>query len=135
MAKKRASISNLGADPKDGDRVMIRKGRCGPYAQHGQLIANMHKDQDMNEIKLDAAVALRGEKGKPLKGAAKKTTAKKAQAKTAKSKKTSDVDATSGEEAPKKKTTRATTKTSTARKTAGSATKKRKTAADSFPEA
>ncbi|GFE97320.1 MULTISPECIES: type I DNA topoisomerase [unclassified Gluconobacter] len=135
LAKKLASIRNLGAHPKDGEPVMIRKGRFGPYAQHGQLIANLPKDQDMNDITLDAAVALLAEKGKPLKGAAKKTTAKKAPAKTAKSKKTSDVDATSGEEAPKKKTTRATTKTSTARKTAGSATKKRKTAADSSSEA
>ncbi|MBS1041761.1 type I DNA topoisomerase [Gluconobacter cerinus] len=135
LAKKLASIRNLGAHPKDGEPVMIRKGRFGPYAQHGQLIANLPKDQDMNDITLDAAVALLAEKGKPLKGAAKKTTAKKAPAKTAKSKKTLDVDATSGEEAPKKKTTRATTKTSTARKTAGSATKKRKTAADSSSEA
>ncbi|MFT8364824.1 MAG: type I DNA topoisomerase [Gluconobacter cerinus] len=135
LAKKLASIRNLGAHPKDGEPVMIRKGRFGPYAQHGQLIANLPKDQDMNDITLDAAVALLAEKGKPLKGAAKKTTAKKAPAKTAKSKKTSDVDATSGEEAPKKKTTRATTKTSTTRKTAGSATKKRKTAADSSSEA
>ncbi|MBS1031916.1 type I DNA topoisomerase [Gluconobacter cerinus] len=135
LAKKLASIRNLGAHPKDGEPVIIRKGRFGPYAQHGQLIANLPKDQDMNDITLDAAVALLAEKGKPLKGAAKKTTAKKAPAKTAKSKKTLDVDATSGEEAPKKKTTRATTKTSTARKTAGSATKKRKTAADSSSEA
>ncbi|MBS1019909.1 type I DNA topoisomerase [Gluconobacter cerinus] len=135
LAKKLASIRNLGAHPKDGEPVMIRKGRFGPYAQHGQLIANLPKDQDMNDITLDAAVALLAEKGKPLKGGAKKTTAKKAPAKTAKSKKTSDVDATSGEEAPKKKTTRATTKTSTTRKTAGSATKKRKTAADSSSEA
>ncbi|MEN3177017.1 type I DNA topoisomerase [Gluconobacter sp. OJA] len=135
LAKKLASIRNLGAHPKDGEPVMIRKGRFGPYAQHGQLIANLPKDQDMNDITLDAAVALLAEKGKPLKGGAKKTTTKKAPAKTAKSKKTSDVDATSGEEAPKKKTTRATTKTSTARKTAGSATKKRKTAADSSSEA
>ncbi|MFT9094118.1 MAG: type I DNA topoisomerase [Gluconobacter cerinus] len=135
LAKKLASIRNLGAHPKDGEPVMIRKGRFGPYAQHGQLIANLPKDQDMNDVTLDAAVALLAEKGKPLKGAAKKTTAKKAPAKTAKSKKTSDVDATSSEDAPKKKTTRATTKTSTARKTAGSATKKRKTAADSSSEA
>ncbi|WP_215751065.1 MULTISPECIES: type I DNA topoisomerase [unclassified Gluconobacter] len=135
LAKKLASIRNLGAHPKDGEPVMIRKGRFGPYAQHGQLIANLPKDQDMNDITLDAAVALLAEKGKPLKGGAKKTTAKKAPAKTAKSKKTSDVDATSAEEAPKKKTTRATTKTSTARKTAGSATKKRKTAADPSSDA
>jgi len=135
LAKKLASIRNLGAHPKDGEPVMIRKGRFGPYAQHGQLIANLPKDQDMNDITLDAAVALLAEKGKPLKGGAKKTTAKKVPAKTAKSKKTSDVDATSGEEAPKKKTARATTKTSTARKTAGSATKKRKTAADPSSDA
>ncbi|MFT8951684.1 MAG: type I DNA topoisomerase [Gluconobacter sp.] len=135
LAKKLASIRNLGAHPKDGEPVMIRKGRFGPYAQHGQLIANLPKDQDMNDITLDAAVTLLAEKGKPLKGGAKKTTAKKAPAKTATSKKTSDVDATSGEEAPKKKTARATTKTSTARKTAGSATKKRKTAADPSSDA
>lgn len=112
-----------------------RKGRFGPYAQHGQLIANLPKDQGMDDISLDDAVALLAEKGKPLKGGAKKSTAKKAATKTVKSKKTASTDATSGEDAPKKTTKRATTKTSKASKSTASATKKRKTAADPSSEA
>jgi DNA topoisomerase-1 len=135
LAKKLASIRNLGAHPKDGEPVMIRKGRFGPYAQHGQLIANLPKDQGMDDISLDDAVALLAEKGKPLKGGAKKSTAKKAATKTVKSKKTASTDATSGEDAPKKTTKRATTKTSKASKSTASATKKRKTAADPSSEA
>lgn len=130
LAKKLASIRNLGAHPKDGEPVMIRKGRFGPYAQHGQLIANLPKDQSMDDVTLDEAVALLAEKGKPLKGAAKKSPAKKTAAKTTKSKKSAATDATSEDAAPKKTTKRATTKTSKATKTTTSATKKRKTAAD-----
>ncbi|MDI6653443.1 type I DNA topoisomerase [Gluconobacter japonicus] len=130
LAKKLASIRNLGAHPKDGEPVMIRKGRFGPYAQHGQLIANLPKDQGMDDVSLEDAVALLAEKGKPLKGAAKKSPAKKTAAKTTKSKKSAATDATSEDAAPKKTTKRATTKTSKATKTITSATKKRKTAAD-----
>lgn len=87
LAKKLASIRSMGAHPKDGEPVMIRKGRFGPYAQHGNMVATLPRGTDMNEVTLDEAVALLAEKGKPLKakaGAAKKkTTTKTAAKKTA----------------------------------------------------
>jgi len=78
LAKKLASIRTLGPHPKDGEPVMIRKGRFGPYVQHGQLIANLPKGQDMNEATMDEALALLAEKGKPLKPKGGKKPAAKA---------------------------------------------------------
>ncbi|MCQ9156249.1 type I DNA topoisomerase [Acidomonas methanolica] len=72
LAKKMASIRTLGAHPGDGEPVMIRKGRFGPYAQHGQIIANLPKGVSMDEVTLDEAVDLLREKGKPLKAKAGK---------------------------------------------------------------
>ncbi|MGG6428832.1 type I DNA topoisomerase [Acetobacter ghanensis] len=79
LAKKLASIRNLGNHPKDGEPVMVRKGRFGPYAQHGQVVATLPRGTDMDAVTLDEAVALLADKGKPLKAkaGAKKTTAKK----------------------------------------------------------
>ncbi|GBR68838.1 DNA topoisomerase I [Gluconobacter kanchanaburiensis NBRC 103587] len=131
LAKKLASIRNLGPHPKDGEAVMIRKGRFGPYAQHGQLIANLPKGQDMEEVTLDEAVALLAEKGKPLKGGAKKTSAKKAAPKTAKAKKA--VASSEGDEtAAKKVTKRSPAKSATKTKT--TTARKRKTASDTSSE-
>ncbi|QDH16738.1 type I DNA topoisomerase [Swingsia samuiensis] len=76
LAKKLASIRNLGAHPKDKETVMVRKGRFGPYVQHGQTIANLPKDSDMDAVTLEEAIDLLAEKGKPLKGKVKKTTSK-----------------------------------------------------------
>ncbi|MBF0877357.1 type I DNA topoisomerase [Gluconobacter cerevisiae] len=131
LAKKLASIRNLGAHPKDGEPVMIRKGRFGPYAQHGQLIANLPKGQDMEDVTLDEAVALLAEKGKPLKGGAKKTSAKKAAPKTTKAKKA--VASTEGDEAaPKTVTKRIPAKSATKTKT--TTPRKRKTVSDTSSE-
>ncbi|MBS1097909.1 type I DNA topoisomerase [Gluconobacter sphaericus] len=131
LAKKLASIRNLGPHPKDGEAVMIRKGRFGPYAQHGQLIANLPKGQDMEEVTLDEAMALLAEKGKPLKGGTKKTSTKKAAPKAAKTKKT--VAATEGDETtPKKVTKRSPTKSATKTKTI--TPRKRKTVSDTSSE-
>ncbi|MQR99030.1 type I DNA topoisomerase [Gluconobacter aidae] len=131
LAKKLASIRNLGPHPKDGEPVMIRKGRFGPYAQHGQLIANLPKGQDMEEVTLDEAVALLAEKGKPLKGGAKKTSAKKAAPKAAKAKKA--VAATEGDEtAPKTVTKRIPAKSATKAKT--TTPRKRKTVSGATSE-
>lgn len=73
LAKKLASIRNLGAHPKDGEAVMIRKGRFGPYVQHGQMIANLPKGQSMDDVTFNEALALLAEKGKPLKAKGKVT--------------------------------------------------------------
>jgi DNA topoisomerase-1 len=67
IAKKLDSVRNVGAHPKGGEPVMVKKGRFGPYAQHGQTVANLPRGVEMMEITLAEAVALLAEKGKVLK--------------------------------------------------------------------
>jgi DNA topoisomerase-1 len=67
LAKKLASVRTIGPHPKDQQPVTVRKGRFGPYAQHGQMVANLPRGVVMEEITLDEAVALIAEKGKQLK--------------------------------------------------------------------
>jgi DNA topoisomerase-1 len=66
LAKKLAGVRALGPHPKDGEAVAIKRGRFGPYAQHGKLIANLPRNAAMEDVTLDEAVALLAEKGKPL---------------------------------------------------------------------
>ena len=81
IAKKLDSVRSMGAHPKDGESVTIRKGRFGPYAQHGLRVASLPRDLAMDAITLDEAVALLAEKGKVLaKPGAKKAAPKKAKA-------------------------------------------------------
>ncbi len=71
IARKLASVRSLGPHPKDGEPVLVRKGRFGPYAQHGGVVANLPRGVALEEITLADAVALLSEKGKvlkPLKG-------------------------------------------------------------------
>ena len=67
MAKKLDSVRSLGPHPADREPVMVRKGRFGPYAQHGLRVANLPREVAMEDLSLDAAVALLAEKGKVLK--------------------------------------------------------------------
>ncbi|NVN11949.1 type I DNA topoisomerase [Nguyenibacter vanlangensis] len=87
LARKLASVRTLAPHPKDGEPVIVRKGRFGPYVQHGQVVANLPRGEAMEDVTLDAALALLAEKGKPLKprgkAAAKKAPVKKASAKKA----------------------------------------------------
>jgi DNA topoisomerase-1 len=92
LAKKLAGVRTLGAHPKDGEAVMVKKGRFGPYAQHGKVVANLPRQLSMDDITLEAGVALLAEKGKELKpkpgargkaGAKAKAGAKPARAATA----------------------------------------------------
>jgi len=81
IAKKLDSVRSMGAHPKDGESVTIRKGRFGPYAQHGLRVATLPRDVAMDAMTLDEAVALLAEKGKVLaKPGAKKAAPKKAKA-------------------------------------------------------
>jgi len=80
MAKKLDSVRSLGPHPADKEPVMVRKGRFGPYAQHGLRVANLPRDVAMDDLTLDDAVALLAEKGKVLKA----KPGRKAKAKTAK---------------------------------------------------
>ncbi len=77
LARKMASVRALGPHPVGGEPVLVRKGRFGPYVQHGNRVANLPRDVAMEEITLAQAAALLVEKGKALKprggrGAAKK---------------------------------------------------------------
>jgi DNA topoisomerase-1 len=67
LADARARVRELGPHPKDKDPVTVRKGRFGPYAQHGKTVANLPRDVAMEDITLEGAVALLAEKGKALK--------------------------------------------------------------------
>ena len=77
IGKKQDSIRSLGEHPKDKAPVVARKGRFGPYAQWGNVVANLPKGTELTEVTLDEAVALLAAKGKVMaprgrKGAAKK---------------------------------------------------------------
>jgi len=81
LAKKLDSIRSLGAHPQGGEPVVVRKGRFGPYIQHGNTVANLPREVTMEEIGLGEAVALLQTKGKTLKpkaGARKAAKAKPA---------------------------------------------------------
>ncbi len=67
LAKKLASVRALGPHPADQQPVLVRKGRFGPYAQHGNKVANLPRDVMMDDITMEQAVALLAEKGKMLK--------------------------------------------------------------------
>ena len=66
IARKMASVRDLGPHPGDKELVSVRKGRFGPYAQHGKTVANLPRGVMMEEITLEEAVALLTEKGKQL---------------------------------------------------------------------
>ena len=66
IGRKLASVRILGQHPKDRADIQIRKGRFGPYAQHGQTVANLLKHQTMDDITLEDAIALLAERGKVL---------------------------------------------------------------------
>jgi DNA topoisomerase-1 len=67
LARKMASVRNLGPHPDDKEPVSVRKGRFGPYVQHGQLVANLPRGVSMDEVTFGQAVELLAKKGKVLK--------------------------------------------------------------------
>ncbi len=85
LAKKLAGIRTLGTHPKDGATVAIRRGRFGPYVQHGRTVATLPKGMAADSLTLDQAVALLAEKGRPLgvRKGARKAAPKPAAAKNA----------------------------------------------------
>lgn len=74
ISKKQDSIKTIGPHPKDGQDVLVRKGRFGPYVQWGNMVANLPKGTEMGDVLLDEAVALLAEKGKTLAKRGAKTT-------------------------------------------------------------
>jgi DNA topoisomerase-1 len=85
LAKKLASVRLLGNHPKDQMPVTVRKGRFGPYIQHGMIVANVPREQTMDDISLEEAVVVLTEKGKKLlpKGAKGRKPVAKGKAKAA----------------------------------------------------
>jgi DNA topoisomerase-1 len=67
LAKKMASVRTIGPHPGDKELVTVRKGRFGPYVQHGKTVANLPRGVAMEDIVLADAVTLLAEKGKALK--------------------------------------------------------------------
>jgi DNA topoisomerase-1 len=100
LAKKLASVRTLGPHPKDKEPILVRKGRFGPYAQHGNTVANLPRDMTMDDMTLADAVALLAEKGKALKprGGMKKG----AKGRTAKAAPAAEAAAPAKKAAPKK---------------------------------
>jgi DNA topoisomerase-1 len=45
----------------------VRKGRFGPFVQHGNKVANLPRGTAMEDVTLDDALTLLAEKGKTLK--------------------------------------------------------------------
>jgi DNA topoisomerase-1 len=66
IGKKQDSIRSLGPHPKDSAPVVARKGRFGPYAQWGNVVANLPRGVELGDFTLDQAVTLLAEKGKIL---------------------------------------------------------------------
>ncbi len=86
VGRKLASVRIVGQHPKDGADIQVRKGRFGPYLQHGQIVANLPRTLTMEDVTMDGALALLAERGKalPPRGKnGKKLPAKKASAKAA----------------------------------------------------
>jgi DNA topoisomerase-1 len=86
IARKLESVRTLGCHPANREPVLVRKGRFGPYVQHGKTVANLPREMAMEAITLPEAVALLAEKGKALKprGAKGKAGGKTAAARPAK---------------------------------------------------
>ncbi len=67
VARKMASIRTLGMHPTDQQPVAVRKGRFGPFVQHGNQVANVPRGTAMDDVTLQEALSLLAEKGKTLK--------------------------------------------------------------------
>ncbi len=66
VARKMASVRTIGPHPGDKELVSVRKGRFGPYVQHGKTVANLPRGVMMEDVTMAEAVALLAEKGKQL---------------------------------------------------------------------
>ncbi len=78
-APKKEPPKIIGPHPKGGKDVTLRKGRWGPYVQHGTVRANLPKGTDAEDVTLERAVALLdAKKGGNKKAAKKKPAVKKA---------------------------------------------------------
>ena len=79
-APKKAPAKTLGDHPKDGKPITLRKGRFGPYVQHGKLMATLPKGTEAEGLTLEQATEILEAKAARAKGKGKTKakTAKKA---------------------------------------------------------
>jgi DNA topoisomerase-1 len=66
LAKKLAGVRSLGPHPADKEPVAVKRGRFGPYVQHGRIVANVPRGTAMDDVTLADAVALLAERGRPI---------------------------------------------------------------------
>jgi DNA topoisomerase-1 len=131
IARKMASVRTLGQHPANQELVAVRKGRFGPYVQHGKIVANLPRGVMMEDVTLDQAVALLAEKGKQLRP---RGTGRRARAPAAKPEASRTPAPEPRTAAPRKKTKPAAKRRTakpkrTATKTAGKTTPRKKKAA------
>jgi DNA topoisomerase-1 len=132
IARKMASIRTLGHHPSDKELVAVRKGRFGPYVQHGKTVANLPRGVMMEDVTLDQAVALLAEKGKQLRprGAGRRVRGAAAEkSKQAASSTSPEPAARKKEVGPSAAKRRKAKPKRAAAKTAGKASRKKKAAA------
>lgn len=135
---KEEAIANRMIASFDDGRVQILRGRFGPFATNGELLASLPKDAVAENWTLADAEALLAEKGKlakkgrGAKKAAKKAPAKKAAAKTPAAKKAPAKKA--AKKATKKAASKAPAKKAAAKKTAAKKTAAKKAPAKSAAE-
>ncbi len=57
-----APAQELGKHPVDGQPILLKSGRYGPYVQHGKLMASLPRDRSPADFKVEEAVQLLADK-------------------------------------------------------------------------
>ena len=57
-AKRGGAAGKILGQHPTGGAITLRKGRFGPYVQHGKISATLPRDMDAENVSLDAAVGL-----------------------------------------------------------------------------
>ncbi|MEW5787336.1 MAG: DNA topoisomerase III [Pseudomonadota bacterium] len=57
-----APAQELGKHPADGQPILLKSGRYGPYVQHGKLMASLPRDRSPADFKVEEAVQLLADK-------------------------------------------------------------------------
>jgi DNA topoisomerase-1 len=121
-------LKSLGKHPDDDDAIEILDGKYGPYVKHGKVNVSLTKEQTVEGLTLEEAIAMLATKAKMTKGTAKgsaKSTASKSAGKaTTEAKKTTAKKSTA-----KSTTTKSTTAKSTTTKSSTTKSATAKTAA------
>ncbi len=108
-------LKSLGNHPSDNDAIEVLDGKYGPYVKHGKVNVSLSKEQTVEGLTLEEALAMLATKEK----SGKKTNAKR----TA----TSEAKKTTTKKTATKTTTATTTKAATTKKTAAKTTTKKAT--------